>query len=269
LSGLYCDAAVARFVTADTVVDGEYSVSGWNRYSYVSNNPVLYKDPTGHYAWSGSTDLDLTKPVDSQLDTKEKNVIFWSYKKEELNAYKISHGKVNWKKFEAENAFSVAAQTKKDELIINGYNDKNIIIKRLDNIKDLNHNWTKLENNGYNIKSLNIFSHGVFNGPEVAGGSEKFFDKPKKLKYTKDAKVVFHGCHTAGSAKIFAKQQEVETYGQEKYSSFSKSKKLKIPYNLRIKAIKPSKPLYLYDYEKEKASLIHINENGEGVKSNP
>ncbi|MBN2435901.1 MAG: hypothetical protein JXK07_11615 [Spirochaetes bacterium] len=43
------------------MIDGEYSVSGWNRYSYVSNNPILYKDLTGHYAWSG-TGFDPAKP---------------------------------------------------------------------------------------------------------------------------------------------------------------------------------------------------------------
>ena len=42
------DAALARFVTADTVIDGEYSVAGWNRYMYCAGNPVLYKDPSGH-----------------------------------------------------------------------------------------------------------------------------------------------------------------------------------------------------------------------------
>ena len=48
LFGNYYDAALARLVTADTVVDGEYSVSGWNRYMYCAGNPVLYKDPSGH-----------------------------------------------------------------------------------------------------------------------------------------------------------------------------------------------------------------------------
>ncbi|MBN2435304.1 MAG: hypothetical protein JXK07_08575 [Spirochaetes bacterium] len=50
MSGSYYDAALARFVTADTVIDGEYSVSGWNRYMYCAGNPVLYKDPSEHYA---------------------------------------------------------------------------------------------------------------------------------------------------------------------------------------------------------------------------
>jgi hypothetical protein len=36
-------------VTPDTVIDGEDSTQGWNRFSYVHNNPIRYKDPTGHF----------------------------------------------------------------------------------------------------------------------------------------------------------------------------------------------------------------------------
>ena len=42
------DPEIARFVTADTVIDGEGNTQGWNRYAYVHNNPIRYKDPTGH-----------------------------------------------------------------------------------------------------------------------------------------------------------------------------------------------------------------------------
>ncbi|WP_207797672.1 RHS repeat domain-containing protein, partial [Leptospira haakeii] len=46
----YYDASIARFVTADTIIDGEFNTQGWNRFSYVKGNPILYKDPTGHEA---------------------------------------------------------------------------------------------------------------------------------------------------------------------------------------------------------------------------
>jgi RHS repeat-associated protein len=70
------DAALARFVTADTVVDGEYSVAGWNRYMYCAGNPVLYKDPTGH-SWQTMQQefrkgiLD-SQDIDSRLQTEQK-----------------------------------------------------------------------------------------------------------------------------------------------------------------------------------------------------
>ena len=42
------DPELARFVTADVIVDGEDTTAGWNRYMYVHGNPIKYKDPTGH-----------------------------------------------------------------------------------------------------------------------------------------------------------------------------------------------------------------------------
>jgi RHS repeat-associated protein len=48
------DPQLARFVTADTVVDGAATTAGWNRYMFVHGNPVMYKDPSGHFLMGGS-----------------------------------------------------------------------------------------------------------------------------------------------------------------------------------------------------------------------
>ena len=52
----YYDPALSRFpstslrtgITADTVYD--VGPQGLNRYSYALNNPIIYRDPTGHFA---------------------------------------------------------------------------------------------------------------------------------------------------------------------------------------------------------------------------
>ena len=44
----YYDAALGRFVTADSVVPQADNPQSLNRYAYVLNNPIRYTDPTGH-----------------------------------------------------------------------------------------------------------------------------------------------------------------------------------------------------------------------------
>lgn len=41
---------INRFLQPDTDVPASQGVQGLNRYAYVSNNPVRYTDPTGHFA---------------------------------------------------------------------------------------------------------------------------------------------------------------------------------------------------------------------------
>ncbi|EMO74412.1 RHS repeat-associated core domain protein [Leptospira kirschneri str. 200801925] len=44
----FYDPGIARFTSADSVIDGEFDTQGWNRFSYVKGNPIGAKDPTGH-----------------------------------------------------------------------------------------------------------------------------------------------------------------------------------------------------------------------------
>ncbi|MDF0584162.1 RHS repeat domain-containing protein [Bradyrhizobium yuanmingense] len=42
------DPKIARFTSADTMVPDPINAQSWNRYAYVTNNPLRYTDPTGH-----------------------------------------------------------------------------------------------------------------------------------------------------------------------------------------------------------------------------
>jgi RHS repeat-associated protein len=44
----YYDSAVGRFVSADTIVPDGQNPQAFNRYAYGLNNPIKYRDPSGH-----------------------------------------------------------------------------------------------------------------------------------------------------------------------------------------------------------------------------
>jgi RHS repeat-associated protein len=44
----FYDAALGRFVQPDTIIPDSVNPQTWNRYSYVSNDPITFNDPTGH-----------------------------------------------------------------------------------------------------------------------------------------------------------------------------------------------------------------------------
>ncbi len=49
----YYDAALGRFISADTIVPNPGNPQDFNRYTYANNNPVIFTDPTGHFACGG------------------------------------------------------------------------------------------------------------------------------------------------------------------------------------------------------------------------
>ena len=56
-SGLYnydarmYDPVIGRFLSPDSIIPDIYNPQALNRYSYCYNNPLIYIDPTGHFAW--------------------------------------------------------------------------------------------------------------------------------------------------------------------------------------------------------------------------
>ncbi|WP_152453858.1 RHS repeat-associated core domain-containing protein [Microbulbifer sp. THAF38] len=62
MNGRVYDPTLARFVSADPMIDGITSVHGYNRYAYVHNNPLIYTDPSGYSSWNKWRD-SVVKPV--------------------------------------------------------------------------------------------------------------------------------------------------------------------------------------------------------------
>ncbi len=49
MNGRVYDYGIARFASADPFVDDAKDAQSYNRYSYVSNNPLMYTDPSGYF----------------------------------------------------------------------------------------------------------------------------------------------------------------------------------------------------------------------------
>ncbi len=51
----YYDAAIGRFVQPDSIISEPLNPQSLNRYAYTLNNPVRYRDPSGHCAEAANT----------------------------------------------------------------------------------------------------------------------------------------------------------------------------------------------------------------------
>lgn len=62
MNGRVYDPKLARFIQADPIIDGVTNTQGYNRYSYVANNPLNATDPSGYSGWNKFRD-NILKPV--------------------------------------------------------------------------------------------------------------------------------------------------------------------------------------------------------------
>ena len=54
MNGRIYDPLIGRFMSADPIIQDPENLKSFNRYSYVSNNPLFYTDPTGYNAYHDS-----------------------------------------------------------------------------------------------------------------------------------------------------------------------------------------------------------------------
>ncbi len=76
----FYDSSLGHFIQADSIIPPNQGVQGFDRYAYVSNNPVNRVDPTGHYEICGEEkckSYDVTKnwytPSLNELTEKNNN----------------------------------------------------------------------------------------------------------------------------------------------------------------------------------------------------
>ncbi|WP_243393379.1 RHS repeat-associated core domain-containing protein [Leptospira perolatii] len=67
----YYDPQIARFTSADSIIDGEYDTQGWNRFAYVKGNPVGAKDPSGHQSVPCMTGECLMSEIGRPITSNE------------------------------------------------------------------------------------------------------------------------------------------------------------------------------------------------------
>ena len=65
LQSRYYDPAIGRFINADEIgfLGANGDLNSYNLYAYCSNNPVMYTDPSGHFAWLILAAVLLFTPV--------------------------------------------------------------------------------------------------------------------------------------------------------------------------------------------------------------
>ena len=92
------DPALGRFAQADTIIPAPYNPQSYDRFAYVLNNPLSYKDPSGHCAVGSDghikqTDGKISK-TDCTVDDFEK--LSWKQRLEWLNLFVQEHNLGNW-----------------------------------------------------------------------------------------------------------------------------------------------------------------------------
>ncbi|RMH43810.1 MAG: RHS repeat-associated core domain-containing protein [Gammaproteobacteria bacterium] len=71
------DPSLGRFAQADTIIPGAGSPLAWDRYAYVNDNPLRYRDPSGHKEVCGVGVDDCESPKkDKQINGTPTTITF-------------------------------------------------------------------------------------------------------------------------------------------------------------------------------------------------
>ncbi|WP_061231638.1 M91 family zinc metallopeptidase, partial [Leptospira noguchii] len=204
----YYDPGIARFTSADTIIDGEFDTQGWNRFSYVKGNPIGAKDPTGHTLVISGND-EYKKEVIKDLS--------------DLSGSKVNIDKTGTVSIKSE----ATAKSQKIELptkpfgnkLISGLvnSDKIITIKKTNRENGSDASDRKNAQNGKGSNA--VIAYNPKYSPQIAtsqkDGSIKFESRPKKIGLAHE---LIHGEHfIKGTVNMDLVEQKFSTSDKKKY----------------------------------------------------
>ncbi|WP_235592866.1 SpvB/TcaC N-terminal domain-containing protein [Leptospira interrogans] len=216
----YYDPGIARFTSADTIIDGEFDTQGWNRFSYVKGNPIGAKDPTGHDAelfyYSKDGEVGFQRAAETEKRSLQKN-------NPDL--------KVNL------HPVTTAEDFKK------GWNnlEKN---GPIDKVSVYGHGSTTSNKDGSTYGQLD------FRGGKL---TNKDIQNLKKHDYKENATISINACNSSNGgnsgsksvAQSFANSQQVTAVGKTRKSNFSTNPYFRLPWGTEQKDMTEGKNIYL------------------------
>lgn len=75
MNGRIYDQNIGRFISADPFVQFPESTQGYNRYTYVGNNPLSYTDPSGYFSLKGFIFGGILGAINPELAGKIMGVV--------------------------------------------------------------------------------------------------------------------------------------------------------------------------------------------------
>ena len=76
MNGRVYDPRLARFVSADSIIQAPGNTQSYNRYSYVFNNPLAYTDPSGHIGIGWAIAAVVGSVILGEVADGERNPIY-------------------------------------------------------------------------------------------------------------------------------------------------------------------------------------------------
>ncbi|MCH6257920.1 FG-GAP-like repeat-containing protein [Puniceicoccaceae bacterium K14] len=217
MNGRIYDSLLGRFLSSDIIVDGVATVQGYNRYSYVGNNPLAFTDPSGYSAlfrfpWGNpyGIDYDILNPTITNEDPSFEAENHLDGVLVRVNAeYFLQDGKMSPNEY----GQYLANNASPDEIVLQYSSPRTILVDGVEKEK-LDHQYLVMGRERYIANTRNMIGFSLINRAsdllvEAAGAGVAKFAGGLIAKGAKGfPKPVIAVSKVADSSKVFVNAAE-------------------------------------------------------------